>query len=137
MSSSDFAATDISKLGGGKGGANSGKGKAYGPPDGMGSEYALADWYRRPPDGVLRPYLTKDTPTGWGLIACQVIEHYHVDNCRALAESPAGSGLSRAMRQAAYQFLVKPPTENGKPMIGAWVRIRFDLLPAGKDDDGN
>ena len=134
MSQDDFAATDISKLpthgsdsgddkpgGGNKGGA------AYGPGEGPGGERLYnAEWYREPTDAELNGYMPKNVQDPeYADIACRTIESYHVDNCRSLGESPIGSGLSRAMRLAAWQFLVRPPRVGGKPLIGAWVRIHI------------
>lgn len=133
MSASDYAATDISKLGGGKGGSSSGKGAGYGPPDGRGSEFYKADWYREPTRGELAAYLPQVTTDSWAVIVCKTAANYHVEDCYALAESPVGSGLARALRQASYQFLVRPPRENNRPMIGVWVRIMFDWKDI-KDD---
>ncbi len=140
LTKEQFAAADISKLtaprgertagGGGPGGASSGKdsGAAYGPGQGPGGvRLHDAEWYRRPTNAELSFYMPKDAPkVGWGLVACQTIEKYHVENCQVLDESPRGSGLGRAVRQAAWQFLVLPPRINGKPMVGEWVRIRID-----------
>ena len=42
------------------------------------------------------------------------------------------SGIARGLRDAAWQFRVRPPRVGGKPMIGAWVRI---LITFGKDGD--
>ena len=61
----------------------------------------------------------------------QTVERFHVDNCRALGDDPPGSGLAQAIRKAAWQFLVRPPRIDGKPIIGAWVRIRIEITPAG------
>lgn len=91
-----------------------------------------AQWYRRPTSAELGFYLPPGTPpTGWGMIACQTVPDYRVENCHELAQSPAGSGLARAVRQAAWQFRVLPPRIGGRPMVGAWVRIRIDYSVGG------
>ena len=139
-----FDAADISKLASGKSegtsGAGSGKdsGSAYGPGEGPGGERLYnAEWYREPTHAEMAFYQPPGPPvSGTAMIACQTIERYHVDNCRSLGESPVGSGLSRQMRQAAWQFLVRPPRIGGKPMIGAWVRIRYDFVVTRTETPG-
>ncbi|MBK5265047.1 MAG: hypothetical protein JJE34_07430 [Alphaproteobacteria bacterium] len=132
LSQQDFAASDISKLsshrGEGSADASNAGSSAYGPGEGPGGVRLYdAEWYRKPTDAELAYYMPADTPrTGWGLIACQTVERFHVDNCRTLGESPPGSGLGRAVREAAWQFLVLPPRIGGRKVIGAWVRIRID-----------
>jgi protein TonB len=118
--------------------ADTGDGKAqdskaiYGPGAGPGGARLYnAEWYREPTDAELATYMPPRTQTGWGMIACQTVERYHVDNCRALGDDPPGSGLAQAIRKAAWQFLVRPPRIDGKPIIGAWVRIRIEITPAG------
>lgn len=137
----EFAKADIGKLpahpedGEDSASAGSGKGKAaYGPGEGPGGEpiYDVA-WYRRPTDAELNGYLPHGAPPGgYALIACRMIDNYQVENCRALSESPVGSGLARAMRQAAWQFRVRPPRVGNKVQLGGWVRIRIDF--GGKDE---
>jgi protein TonB len=93
-----------------------------------------ADWYRRPRSAELSTYLPPGAPrVGWGLIACQTVPDYRVDNCQELGQSPPGSGLARAVRQAAWQFRVRPPRIGGKPLIGAWVRIRIEYGEAAEE----
>ena len=140
-----FDAADISKmpahpedqLAGGDGGSGTGKGQdsgsAYGPGEGPGGQRLYnAEWYREPTHAELAEFLPNGAPPGgWALIACKTIANYQVENCRSLGESPVGSGLSRAMRQSAWQFRIRPPRINGKPMIGAWVKIRIDFTQGG------
>lgn len=86
-----------------------------------------ADWYRPPTDAELAPYLPAGAPReGWGMIACQTVPGFRVDNCSAIGQHPPGSGLATAVLNASWQFRVLPPRIGGRPMVGAWVRIRID-----------
>ncbi|HEX8383335.1 MAG TPA: hypothetical protein VF592_08170 [Sphingomonas sp.] len=136
-----FAAADIGRLpSSGRGdatgdGATGGDGASvYGPGEGPGGERLFnAEWFREPSDAELAGYLPPNgaPPGSWATIACRTAERYEVENCRSLGESPAGSGLARAMRQAAWQFRVRPPRIGGRPVIGAWVRIRISFDKRG------
>ncbi|SOB87194.1 protein TonB [Sphingomonas guangdongensis] len=138
MSRSDFAATDIGRIArdpgaasgttlADVGGGNSTPGEPGAAPGG--ETLYPAEWYREPTRAELATYMPPRTTEGWGMIVCRTIDRFHVEDCRELGESP-GSGLARMMRQAAWQFLVRPPTVNGKPKTGTWVRIRFDIRRA-------
>ncbi|MCJ2179409.1 hypothetical protein [Novosphingobium album (ex Hu et al. 2023)] len=128
LSSADMAAADIGGMRSSGDSAPSGGGAVYGPGEGPGGAILYnADWYRKPTDAQLGGYLPATAPReGWGMIACQTLEHYKVDNCQILGESPRGSGFGRAVLNAAWQFQVVPPRINGKPQLGTWVRIRID-----------
>lgn len=139
LSRSDFAASDISKLSSARPDGNA-KGttakSAYGPGEGPGGAPLYnAEWYVEPTAAQVAFYLPdgKRPRPGWAMIVCQTLPRYRVDNCRGLGESPPGSGLASALRQAAWQFKVIPPRIGGEPVIGAWVRIRFDWIE-GKED---
>jgi protein TonB len=111
-------------------GSGGGSGGATGPGEGPGGERLYdADWYRKPTHAELATYLPAGVATGWGMIVCQTVAQYRVDNCRELGDWPQGSGLARAVRQAAWQFRVRPPRVGGHPIIGAWVRIKIDVTP--------
>lgn len=143
LSTKEFAASDISGLtrnpaeSAAGGDAAQDSGAAYGPGGGPGgARLYKAEWYREPSNAELGGYLKAGAPPGsWALIACQTIDRYRVDNCREMDESPRGSGLARAMRQAAWQFLVRPPRLGGKPIPGAWVSIRISFSKTKADSD--
>lgn len=139
MTHEDFVAGDIARTrapalaqgdanaDSGDQGANDGRG---GGPGGV--RLYNADWYRPPTDAQLATYLPRFNPgPGWGEIACRTIDHFHVDDCQILGESPSGSGYGRAVLDAAWQFQVIPPRVNSKMQVGAWVRIRIDYTQNG------
>ncbi len=137
MSKLDLAASDINKLGTASGTqaaardpANSSSAAVGEGPGGV--TLYNAEWVVEPSDAQLRTFLPRSVESGsWALIACQTIAHNQVENCAQLGESPRGSGLSKAMRLAAWQFRIRPPRIDGKPLVGAWVRIRIDFGQAG------
>lgn len=142
MSHADFASGDIGRIksapGAGSGAqmadAGGGKGEGEGPG---GARLYNAEWYRKPTDAELSGYFRGGTQSGqWAMIACRTIAAYHVEDCQEIDEAPRGSGLARSLRQAAWQFLVRPPRVDGKPMLGTWVRIRFDFTKGKRDGDG-
>jgi len=137
----DLAAGDISKVpnrkaeraGEGETGLAD-SGTAMGPGEGPnGAPLYNAEWYVEPSNAELALYLPKGGPRpGWALIMCQTAPAYRVENCRSLSESPPGSRLANALRQAAWQFKVRPPRRGGQALIGAWVKIRFDWIERGE-----
>jgi len=135
LSHEDFAASDISrfpkKSADAAANAQAASSEGDDPSVGQGpngEKLYNAEWYREPSHAEMATYLPSSmSEPGWAMIACRTIEHYHVDDCEELTESPPGSGLARALRLAAWQFLVRPPRAGGKAMVGSWVRIRFDF----------
>lgn len=127
MNNADMAAADISKLpAGGSGGAGDSEEVGRGP---NGEVLYNAEWARRPTDAEIDGYWPRHV-TGWGLVACKTVPGNRVEDCVELDQSPRGSHLASAVRQAAWQFRVRPPRKNGREMIGAWVRILIEIYPA-------
>jgi protein TonB len=122
MSKEDLAAGEISSLpkasaGSGSGGDTEVVGK--GP---HGEVLYNAEWARRPTNAELAGYMPPNVHEGFGLVACKTIPDNRVEDCVELDQTP-GSRLASAVRQAAWQFRVRPPRKNGVPLIGSWVRI--------------
>ncbi|ABQ70185.1 hypothetical protein Swit_3840 [Rhizorhabdus wittichii RW1] len=133
VSSEVFRASDISKIhpqraDSAPGAADVGSGEGEGPGEGPGGEKLYpADWYVEPTTAEMAFYIKEQRQAGWGMIACRTVPNYRVEDCQELGESPRGSGLARALRQAAWQFKIRPPRIGGKPQMGVWVRILFDF----------
>ena len=124
MSKEEMAAGDISKLPtAGSGSAGDSEVVGEGP---NGEALYAAEWAREPTDAELAGYLPRNMKEGYGLIACKTAPQNRVEDCVELAQSPPGSHLASAVRQAAWQFRVRPPRKGGHPLIGSWVRIRID-----------
>ena len=128
MSKDQMAAADLGNLPRADSGAGDSEEVGRGP---HGEILYAAEWAREPTDAELSGYLPRNAPDGWGLIACKTIPQNRVDDCVELGQSPAGSHLASAVRQAAWQFRVRPPRKDGKPMIGEWVRIRIEYQRIG------
>jgi len=128
MSSDQMAAADLRNLPQGNSGEGDSEEVGRGP---HGEILYAAEWAREPTDAELSGYLPRNAPDGWGLIACKTIPGNRVDDCIELGQSPAGSHLASAVRQAAWQFHVRPPRKGGRPMIGEWVRIKIDYERIG------
>lgn len=122
MSSADLAAGDLRNLPKAAPGEGDSEVVGKGP---HGETLYRAEWARRPTDTELGGYLPKNAPEGFGLIACKTIPGDRVDDCVELDQTP-GSHLASAVRQAAWQFRVRPPRRNGVPLVGSWVSIRID-----------
>jgi periplasmic protein TonB len=124
MSSQELAAADISTLPkAGDGGAGDSEVVGKGP---NGEALYKAEWLREPSDAEINGYWPHAV-TGWGLVACKTIPNDRVNDCVELDQSPPGSHLASAVRQAAWQFRVRPPRKGGRALIGAWVRILIEI----------
>lgn len=141
LTKEEFAAADISRLGtrGSAAGESGPSAPAAGDTEQVGTApngeplYA-AEWYRKPTDAELSGYLPARMPKqGWGLVACKTVARYRVEDCVELGSSPLGSRLAGAVRQAAWQFMVRPPRVGGKELVGTWVRIRIEYNMAARE----
>jgi hypothetical protein len=140
MTRRDYAASDIARLRPAPpgpaaesdseaegAGASAGDSPLAGGRGPNGEPLYAAEWHTRPTNAQLSGYLSaRARGPGWGLIACRTVPGYRVEDCQELGESPRGSGYAGSVRQAAWQFRVRPPRKGGRDLVGAWVSIRID-----------
>jgi protein TonB len=128
MSKDQLAAADISNLPStGDGGAGDSEVVGHGP---HGEALYAAEWAHEPSDAEISGYWPRNV-SGWGLVACKTMADDRVEDCVELDQSPRGSHLASAVRQAAWQFRVRPPRKGGRALIGAWVRILIEVEAPG------
>jgi protein TonB len=131
MSDSDLAASDLRNIPTSSPGDSEVVGK--GP---HGEVLYAAEWARHPTDAELGGYLPANAPDGYGLIACKTIPGDRVEDCVELEQEPHGSHLASAVRQAAWQFRIRPPRKNGVSLVGSWVSIRIDYERTTRSGSG-
>ena len=122
MSKEELASADVRNLP--KASAGDSEEVGRGP---HGEVLYAAEWAREPTPAEIGGYWPARAPSGWGMVACKTIPGNRVDDCVELDQSPRGSHLASAVRQMAWQFHVRPPRKNGRPMIGEWVRILIEI----------
>lgn len=126
MSKADMASADVGKLGSNAADFGADDSPRVGTAPNGEPLYA-AEWFREPTNAELGGYLPKNMPEGGGagLIACRTVAGYRVEDCVELGSDPPGSRLASAVRQAAWQFRVRPPRVGGKVLVGTWVQIQI------------
>jgi protein TonB len=135
MSTEDMAASDISKLpSAGSGSAGDSEVVGRGP---NGEALYGVEWAREPTNAEVTGYLPSNAPEGWGEIACKTIPGNRVDDCIEIGQSPRGSHLASAVRQAAWQFHVRPPRKGGRPLMGVWILIHIDYGSSRSSSGGD
>ena len=130
MSKDEMASAEVSHLPKARDSAGSGDSEAIGKGPNGEVLYA-AEWARHPTDAELGGYLPRNAPDGYGEVACRTIPDNRVEDCVEIGQTP-GSRLASAVRQAAWQFRVRPPRKGGHALIGSWVMIRIDYETIGR-----
>jgi protein TonB len=138
-SHAEMAAGDISNIhsaaSAGNANASAGGGGHGGGVGAGGTSFYNVEWYRKPPKTVFENYLRPGQSTGRRAeIECRMIENYHVEDCHEVSEEPRGTGMARVMREASWQFLVRPPRLNGKPLLGTRVHITYTFTESEGDE---
>ena len=125
MSKDEMAASDVrnlAKSGAGSGSAGDSQEAGRGP---HGEVLYAVEWAREPTNAELDGYLPQQPHRRMGRNRVQDDSGNRVDDCVEVGQS-AGSHLASAVRQAAWQFHIRPPRKNGRALIGEWILVHID-----------
>ncbi|WP_404335741.1 hypothetical protein AB2M62_17145 [Sphingomonas sp. MMS12-HWE2-04] len=127
------AATDTGDAAKSSGGGSAGDSDVASVKGKNGEKLYVAEWVREPTHAELQPYISqyRARTSGFGEVACRTVARNRVEDCYEIGET-RGSGLAGSVRQAAFQFLVRPPRVGRVLKVGEWVLIRIDYTITNK-----
>ena len=93
------------------------------------------DWIKKPGPGDLAAVwpteALKRGLDGRAIMHCEITREGTLRKCKVVAEEPEGVGFGAAAVALTPQYLMRPPTRNGKPVEGETVRFTTNFDPGG------
>jgi len=111
------------------------------PASGQQPAETSPDWLKKPkPEDLLAVWPKGPMKTGRGglaVISCKVSVHGGLFECKVLSEKPEGLGFGGAALALTPQFIMKPATLNGEPVVSTVrIPIKFpEFTPSRSADD--
>lgn len=107
-------------------GTQAGTGEATAQPQPL-AVIGRPDWIKKPGARQFEIHYPKqalkDGISGAATLDCRVAANGSVNSCRVVDESPLGENFGSAAIKLSKYFVMKPRTEDGRPVDGAAVRI--------------
>ncbi len=101
------------------------------PPPPVPHVISNPDWVSGPTQPYFPAAAQRAHLSGRAKLQCVVSAQGVLENCRVLAEAPAGYGFGKTALTMAAQFRMRPKTRDGQPVGGAIVVIPLDFQYPG------